>query len=84
MLKTSRIASIILGLCLLALASEQQLRAYADPGSGAMFVQILLAGIVGCLFRIRSVIDRFRRGKNDSQSLKFPSEAGGPLARSSK
>jgi hypothetical protein len=50
-----------LTLFLLSLAGEQSLKAYADPGSGAMFVQILLAAIVGCLFRISSIINRLRR-----------------------
>jgi hypothetical protein len=39
--------------------------AYADPGSGAMFVQIILAGFIGGLFRVRSLVNRFRRQKNN-------------------
>jgi hypothetical protein len=39
--------------------------AYADPGSGAMFVQIILASIIGGLFRIRTLFTRFRRRKED-------------------
>jgi hypothetical protein len=73
MRKTSHISSFILTLLLLNLASEQSLKAYADPGSGAMFVQILLAAIVGCLFRIRSIINRFRLWKNKSSEQTFPS-----------
>jgi hypothetical protein len=67
MRKTSSISSIIVLLFLLSLATEQSLMAYADPGSGAMFVQILLAGIIGGLFRIRKVINRFRGPKNGQE-----------------
>jgi hypothetical protein len=84
MLKTRHILSIILALVLLGLASEQPLKAYADPGSGAMFVQILLAAIIGGLFRIRRVIDRFRGKKNDQEQVKFPSVPTGSLVRSPK
>ena len=72
MRRTTYIPGFILTLFLLSLASEQSLKAYADPGSGAMFVQILLAAIVGCLFRIRSVINRFRRWRNKSEPQTFP------------
>jgi hypothetical protein len=44
--------------------------AYADPGSGAMFVQIILAGIVGCFFRIGTLVKRFRRRKNGQVSAR--------------
>jgi hypothetical protein len=40
--------------------------AYADPGSGAMFVQIILAGFIGVLFRVNSFIRKFRRRKVES------------------
>jgi hypothetical protein len=72
MRKTSHISSIILTLFLLSLASEQSLKAYADPGSGAMFVQILLAAFVGCLFRIRSFINRFRRWRKKDEPQTVP------------
>lgn len=58
-----RTTGILIALLILSLASEQNLKAYTDPGSGAMFVQILLAGIVGGLFRIRTIVGRFRRRK---------------------
>jgi len=64
-LKHSRIPGILLSLFLLSLASEKSLMAYADPGSGAMFVQITLAGIIGGLFRFRSFVSRFRRRKDE-------------------
>jgi hypothetical protein len=55
--------NILLAIFLLSLATEQRLMAYADPGSGAMFVQIILASIIGGLFRIRTFFTRFRRRK---------------------
>jgi uncharacterized integral membrane protein len=63
--KNSPILNILLALFLLSLASEQSLKAYADPGSGAMIVQIILATIVGGLFRFRKFIGRFRRRKTE-------------------
>jgi len=54
------------------MASEQSLMAYADPGSGAMFVQIILAAMIGVLFRIRKIVDRFRRPKAERESATFP------------
>ena len=72
MRKTSSISSIIVLLFLLSLATEQSLMAYADPGSGAMFVQILLAGIIGGVFRFRKLIGRFRRPKKPQESETFP------------
>jgi len=82
MLKTRYIPSFMLGLLLLSLAGEQPLKAYADPGSGAMFVQIALAGIIGCLFRVRSVFNRFRRRKQGQETAEFFPKGG--LTRSSK
>ena len=81
MLKTRHILSVILALFLLSMASEQRLLAYSDPGSGAMFVQIILAAMVGVLFRIRKIINYFRRPKDD---LKFPPLENDGLTRSSE
>jgi len=53
-----RLASIfrIVGvLLLLGYACEQPAKAYADPGTGGMFYQILVAGFIGGLFRIRKL-----------------------------
>lgn len=50
MRKPRHISSIIFTLFLLSLATEESLMAYADPGSGAMFVQIILAAMIGILF----------------------------------
>jgi hypothetical protein len=84
MLKTRHILSVILALFLLSMASEQRLMAYADPGSGAMFVQIILAAMVGVLFRIRKIINYFRRPKNEPEDLKFPPLENDGLTRSSE
>ncbi len=81
MRKIGYIASIILTLFLLSLATEQSLMAYADPGSGAMFVQIILAGIVGCLFRIRTFANRFRRWRNKPESAELPPMGNDGLSR---
>ncbi len=86
-MRNSRISSIILLLFLLSLATERSLMAYADPGSGAMFVQILLAGIIGGLFRIRKVITRFRSPKNGqdfSDPQGFSKPRSDALTRTSK
>ena len=83
MAKTKQISSIILTLFLLSLASEKSLMAYADPGSGAMFVQILLAGIIGGLFRIRKIINLLRRPGNLRGDKGIPDITGG-LTRPSK
>jgi hypothetical protein len=71
MTKTSRILSVVFTLFILSLATERSLMAYADPGSGAMFVQIILAAILGGMFRIRSIIKRFRRPKEQPEALEF-------------
>jgi len=46
-----------------------------------MFVQIILAAMVGVLFRIRKIINYFRRPKND---VKFPPLENDGLTRSSE
>ena len=84
MLKTRSILGFILVLLLLSMASEQSLMAYADPGSGAMFVQIILAAMVGILFRIRKIINYFRRSKNTPDAAEFPRLENDGLTRSSE
>jgi hypothetical protein len=82
--KTCHTLRIILALFLLSLATEQRLMAYADPGSGAMFVQIILAAIIGGLFRIRRLISRFRRPKNQPEPVPFPALDNPSLTRSAE
>jgi hypothetical protein len=40
-------------LLLLVAAMEREARAYADPGSGALIWQSLIAGVVGGMFFVR-------------------------------
>jgi hypothetical protein len=40
-------------LLLLSFGSEHEVRAYTDPGSGAMIWQMLVAGFVGAMFYLR-------------------------------
>lgn len=68
MRKTSHILGIIFTLFLLSMATEKSLMAYADPGSGAMFVQIILAAFIGLLFRVRSFISRIRGRKDEKDA----------------
>jgi hypothetical protein len=84
MLKIDRIVALIFAIFLLSLATEQRLMAYADPGSGAMFVQIAVAAILGCLFRIRSFINRFRRQKSHRGAAAFVPFRDGGLTPPSK
>ncbi len=64
MRKTRYIASLLLTIGLLSMASEQRLAAYTDPGSGAMVVQIVFAAVIGGLYKIRRVFSRLRRPKD--------------------
>lgn len=74
--KINRITNVLFGVLVLSLATEHSLKAYADPGSGAMFVQIILAGIIGCLFRVRSMINRVRNWKKGREEAAFPRNDG--------
>jgi|HubBroStandDraft_6_1064221.scaffolds.fasta_scaffold826759_2 hypothetical protein len=53
LLSMARLAATL--ICLLALA-EREARAYADPGSGAMLWQMLVAAAVGALFYFRKFV----------------------------
>jgi hypothetical protein len=65
MYKQRAVFGLLFALCFLSLLSEQSLMAYADPGSGAIYVQVILAAILGGLFRIVSLVRRFRRRKSE-------------------
>jgi hypothetical protein len=67
---TRRVIYGVVALLLIALATEHPLMAYTDPGSGAMFVQIILAAIIGGLFKIRSLASRFRRKKDPETNIR--------------
>jgi hypothetical protein len=62
-----RITAIL--ICLLAL-TEKEARAYADPGSGAMFWQMLAAGAVGVMFYFRKFIRYFTSRSRLSEQRK--------------
>ena len=63
----SRILYSLLALVILSFGTEQRLAAYADPGSGAMIWQILVAGFVGTMFYWRKVTGWIRGNrKKDS------------------
>ncbi len=50
---------------LLLICAARPARAYTDPGSGAMIVQILAAAFVGASFYMRKLIRWFRpKGKD--------------------
>ena len=57
------------GLALgLIIAAERPLAAYADPGTGALLWQVLVAGFVGAMFYLRKVTSWLRskrRGAKD-------------------
>jgi hypothetical protein len=55
--------STILLAILLLVFFEREARAYADPGSGALLWQILVAGFMGALFYARRVFG-WIRGKS--------------------
>jgi hypothetical protein len=42
-------------LVIVILISEWPLEAYADPGSGAMFIQVIPAGLLGGLFHLKKM-----------------------------
>jgi hypothetical protein len=48
-------------LLLLLLASERSLKAYADPGSGALIWQVLVAATIGVLYYARKIVAFFRK-----------------------
>lgn len=51
---------LCLTLVFILCVAEIPLKAYADPGSGLLIWQILAAGFVGLMFRIRKVLEWFR------------------------
>ena len=54
---------LLLFLLLLSVATERQARAYADPGSGMLLWQMLVAGFVGVMFYFRRLTSWFRGKK---------------------
>ena len=54
-----KISAILLPI-LFVLASEAQLDAYLDPGSGSMLVQLLLGGVAGAAVIMKLGWQRFK------------------------
>ena len=54
---------ILFLLVLAVFATEQQARAYTDPGTGALIWQMALAGIAGVAFYFRRITSWFRNRK---------------------
>jgi len=54
-------------IALVMFATEQQARAYTDPGTGALIWQMLVAGLVGVGFYFRRLTSWFkgRKGPQD-------------------
>ena len=52
---------VILLAVVLAFGSETELRAYTDPGSGALIWQMLVAGFVGSMFYARRFTSWIKR-----------------------
>jgi hypothetical protein len=48
-------------LLFLLVACERDLKAYADPGSGALIWQVLVAGAIGFLYYFRKIVAFFRK-----------------------
>ncbi len=44
---------MLAGLLLLLFAAPGELRAYVDPGTGTMLVQVVTAFVIGILFQFR-------------------------------
>ena len=51
----------------LLVASEREARAYADPGSGTLIWQVIVAGFVGLLFYIRKFASWFKARNRDAK-----------------
>ena len=54
-------------LLLLSFATEEEARAYTDPGTGAMIWQMVAAGAVGVIFYFRKFLTRFKPKKKEEK-----------------
>ncbi|MFN7935818.1 MAG: hypothetical protein U0R19_20985 [Bryobacteraceae bacterium] len=50
----------IAGLILLLLVIPTEAKAYIDPGSGSLFLQVMVAAIAGALFHFRNLLVRLK------------------------
>jgi hypothetical protein len=72
MIKGNQFVRVLGFLLLLAFATERAAYAYVDPGSGAMFYQIFLAGVIGGLFQLKKLISWVRSRKKSANSAIQP------------
>jgi hypothetical protein len=74
-----RVDKIILMILFVVVLAEIKALAYADPGSGALILQILLGALFGVMFYIRRIIAwtrrRLRGEKDESNKQPLPVEA---------
>ena len=50
---------MILKVAVLTLAVMSDAHAYIDPGSGSLLLQMLVAGVIGAVFKFRSALTVF-------------------------
>ena len=66
--RTLLILLAIAQVIVLAIAFQKPAYAYADPGSGLLFLQVAGSMVAGALFIVRSKLRKlFHRGKDHSQ-----------------
>jgi hypothetical protein len=65
--KTAVLRTLLVCLALLV-AMEREAQAYTDPGTGALLWQLLVAGLVGCLFYFRKITSWFKGRKRDTKN----------------
>jgi uncharacterized membrane protein YdcZ (DUF606 family) len=61
-----RYAALVHGCLLLVFllaAAERELKAYADPGTGSLIWQVLVAGVIGVMYYIRKAA-AYLRGRH--------------------
>jgi hypothetical protein len=63
----SSVFNRLLLIVVLLACVEREAKAYADPGSGALLWQLLVAGFFGAIFYLRRVVEWFRsKGQRNS------------------
>jgi len=59
----------LLSVVMLLICLEREAKAYADPGSGALVWQVLVAGFFGTMFYIRRIFGWLRsKGQRNPES----------------
>jgi hypothetical protein len=59
-----KLAAASLGILAVLICTERVALAYTDPGSGALIWQMSSACLVGALFFMRRILNRFRQWKS--------------------